>query len=101
MPTYDYRCLKCKKTFEVVQRMLDKPIAKCIRCGGKSQRVIGAGSGIIFKGSGFYQTDYKNKKETPPCAASGTCPVKSDSKSCAVPKKSDSTHKSGGSGGKK
>ena len=61
MPTYDYRCLKCKKTFEKLQRMSEKPLRACIYCKGKVERLIGAGAGLIFKGSGFYQTDYKNK----------------------------------------
>lgn len=62
MPNYDYKCLKCKKKFEQFQRMSDKPLAKCIYCKGRVQRLIGAGAGLIFKGSGFYATDYKKKK---------------------------------------
>ncbi len=61
MPTYEYRCLKCKKTFDQFQSMLDKPLKTCPKCKGKVERLIGGGAGIIFKGSGFYQTDYKNK----------------------------------------
>jgi len=60
MPTYDYKCLECAHTFEAFQKMNDKPLEKCPKCGGKVKRLIGAGSGPIFKGSGFYQTDYKN-----------------------------------------
>ena len=59
MPTYDYRCLKCKKTFEQMQKMSDPMLKKCIFCKGKVERLIGAGAGLIFKGSGFYITDYK------------------------------------------
>jgi putative FmdB family regulatory protein len=62
MPTYDYRCLKCKKKFEKTQSMKDEPLKRCIYCSGKVERLIGAGSGLIFKGSGFYQTDYKKAK---------------------------------------
>ena len=69
MPTYEYRCPKCGYTFEVFQSMLDEPIKythnpncplgkkKC-----RVERVIGAGAGIIFKGSGFYETDYRSKE---------------------------------------
>jgi putative FmdB family regulatory protein len=60
MPTYEYSCQKCGKTFEVFQSMKDAPLKTC-RCGknGKVRRLIGRGAGIIFKGSGFYETDYR------------------------------------------
>jgi len=61
MPTYEYECDKCKKHFDLFQSMKDDPIKKCPECGGKVHRLIGVGSGIIFKGSGFYETDYKKK----------------------------------------
>ncbi|MCF7870957.1 MAG: zinc ribbon domain-containing protein [Candidatus Omnitrophica bacterium] len=61
MPTYDYRCLKCGKIFEAFQKMSDNPLKECIYCKGKVERLISSGSGIIFKGSGFYETDYKQK----------------------------------------
>ena len=61
MPTYEYECAKCKNQFEVFQRITAKPTAKCPKCGGgKVKRVIGTGSGILFKGSGFYATDYRS-----------------------------------------
>lgn len=60
MPTYEYECKKCGHHFEKSQNMVDKPISICPKCKKKSlRRLIGAGSGIIFKGSGFYATDYK------------------------------------------
>ncbi len=59
MPTYDYECTKCGHTYEVFQKMTDKHQTKCPKCKGRVKRLIGAGTGIIFKGSGFYQTDYK------------------------------------------
>ncbi len=60
MPTYDYRCKKCGYSFEVFQSMLSEPIKDCPRCKtGRVERLITAGAGIIFKGSGFYETDYK------------------------------------------
>lgn len=79
MPTYDYQCTKCSNKFEVFQSMKDKPDSKCPKCGAKAQRLIGGGSGIIFKGSGFYQTDYKNKKKSD---KPGSCPKSGSSDSC-------------------
>ncbi len=62
MPTYDYKCAKCSTEFERFQSMTEEPVRICPRCGGHVDRLIGSGSGLIFKGSGFYLTDYKNKK---------------------------------------
>jgi len=59
MPTYEYECLHCKYIFEEFQRITDKPLEKCPKCGGKLRRLITGGAGFIFKGSGFYVTDYK------------------------------------------
>ncbi|HBG61366.1 MAG: hypothetical protein A2Y03_01935 [Omnitrophica WOR_2 bacterium GWF2_38_59] len=92
MPTYQYECEACGYEFEKLQSMLDKKLKKCPECGkNELQRLIGSGSGIIFKGNGFYETDYKksnvsigsgpkNKesgKKTPDavsdCAGSGCC----------------------------
>ena len=65
MPTYQYECDACGYSFDFLQSMLDKKLKKCPACNKhKLHRLIGAGSGIIFKGSGFYETDYK-KKELP------------------------------------
>ncbi|MBN1638889.1 MAG: zinc ribbon domain-containing protein [Ignavibacteriales bacterium] len=61
MPTYDYKCTKCGYLFEQFQQMTEKPLENCPLCKGKLKRLIGAGAGPIFKGSGFYQTDYKSK----------------------------------------
>lgn len=66
MPTYDYACTKCGHTFETVQSMKDAPLKKCPKCGKQSlKRLVGAGAGLIFKGTGFYITDYKKKSGTP------------------------------------
>ena len=59
MPNYDYECTKCGYNYEVFQQMTAKKLTSCPKCKGKLKRLIGGGSGIIFKGSGFYQTDYK------------------------------------------
>jgi putative FmdB family regulatory protein len=60
MPTYEYECLDCGNQFEAVQSMKDPHLTECPQCGGKVRRKIGRGAGIIFKGSGFYQTDYRS-----------------------------------------
>lgn len=76
MPTYEYECDKCRKHFDIFQSMKDDPIKKCPECGGEFHRLIGGGSGIIFKGSGFYENDYKKKKgnKEPSChSASDAC----------------------------
>lgn len=61
MPTYNYECLKCGDGFEAFQNMSDSPLKSCPKCKGEVKRLIGPGLGLIFKGSGFYATDYKNK----------------------------------------
>lgn len=71
MPTYDYECPHCKHVFEAFQKMTDAPLDKCPKCGKKVKRLISSGSGLIFKGSGFYENDYKKKKGTPPCPKAG------------------------------
>ena len=60
MPTYDYVCDACG-TFEVYQGIKETPLAACPTCGGAVKRKIGAGGGLLFKGSGFYVTDYRSK----------------------------------------
>ena len=63
MPTYDYICNDCEKMHEYFQSMSDAPIKECPECKKNSlRRVISGGTGLIFKGSGYYLTDYKNKK---------------------------------------
>ena len=62
MPNYDYRCDSCDQTFEVFQSMNDPKLTDCPddACTGQVKRLIGTGSGLIFKGSGFYETDYRS-----------------------------------------
>lgn len=59
MPTYTYQCRDCGHTYEAFQSMKDDPHTECPSCKGTVDRLIGAGAGIVFKGSGFYVTDYK------------------------------------------
>ena len=62
MPNYDYRCEDCDHVFEVFQKMSDDKLTTCEKpdCDGSVKRLLGSGSGVIFKGSGFYQTDYRS-----------------------------------------
>ena len=90
MPTYEYECTKCTNRFERFQGMNDEPVRRCPKCRCKVRRLVGSGAGIIFKGSGFYQTDYK--KTTVPASeraesSSSSSESKSETKSEA---KSDS-----------
>ena len=66
MPTYDYACVHCGNKFELSQNMTAQPLKKCPKCNKKVKRLIGSGSGIIFKGHGFYATDYRKKPKTEP-----------------------------------
>ena len=111
MPTYEYRCTACKHEFEEFQSIKDKPLRKCPKCGKSAlERLIGTGAAVVFKGSGFYQTDYrsesykKSAEADKPAAATNTetSASKGETKTDAVktgtsdskpaaPAKSDST----------
>jgi putative FmdB family regulatory protein len=94
MPTYEYHCQKCDKNFEMFQSMRDQPLRECPKdlCRlrkwghGKVKRLVGTGAGIIFKGSGFYTTDYRSKayqeaaKKESPSSASEKSGAGKDSK---------------------
>ena len=77
MPTYEYQCQRCKRRQDAFQSIIAKPLTKCAKCGGRLKRLISSGSGFLFKGSGFYITDYrsksyqdaKKKHESPPPAS--------------------------------
>jgi putative FmdB family regulatory protein len=75
MPTYEYECTHCGYNFEAFQKITAKPLDKCPQCNHKLKRLIGSGSGIIFKGSGFYATDYRKKpKVEMPKVKTNACP---------------------------
>ena len=65
MPTYTYQCKKCEAVVDHFHGMNAQPRIKCEECGAACKRLIGTGAGIIFKGSGFYETDYKQKTGKP------------------------------------
>lgn len=91
MPTYDYACEACGHAEEIFQKMSDKPVATCTKCRSrKFRRLIGTGSGVLFRGSGFYGTDYRSssyaeqkKKDSEACtgnpsACNGPCSTNPD-----------------------
>lgn len=70
MPTYEYRCPKGHE-FEEFQRMSDPPVAACPECGAEAERLLSGGAGLLFKGSGFYITDYRSDSYKQAAAADG------------------------------
>ena len=82
MPTYEYECEACGHKFEAMQKFSDKPVKTCPKCSKrKVKRLISNGTGIIFKGSGFYETDYKRKRSEGACRncpAGGGCGAKGE-----------------------
>jgi putative FmdB family regulatory protein len=61
MPTYEYECCNCPNRFEVFQKMTEEHLKHCPKCKGKVRRLVGTGSGVIYKGSGFYTTEYRSE----------------------------------------
>jgi putative FmdB family regulatory protein len=88
MPTYEYVCRKCGHEFDAFQRMSDAPLKRCPKCKGAVQRKIGGGAGLLFKGSGFYITDYRSagykSGAKADAAAPAAAPAKSDTKKAAA-----------------
>ena len=85
MPTYEYECQKCRKRHEAFQAITAKPLTTCPKCRGRLKRLMGSGSGFLFKGGGFYITDYRSKsyrdakKKDQPASGSAN-PPSSDAK---------------------
>jgi len=79
MPTYEYECKSCSYKFEVFQSMSDSPLTNCPKCGSEIRRLIFGGTGVIFKGSGFYVTDKGKSSKT----GSTTPSKKTDSAACS------------------
>ncbi len=102
MPTYDYECEACGHTFEKFQSIKARPVRKCPKCGkNKVRRLLGTGAGVIFKGSGFYQTDYKSpsRPDKPSGGDSGSAEGSGEGKSDSSGAKSDSSGSQDGSSG--
>jgi putative FmdB family regulatory protein len=92
MPTYQYLCKDCGHTFEEFQSITDDPLTVCPKCGGEVHRVISGGAGLIFKGSGFYITDYRSQKYKSDAAKdNGSSSSTSAPASSETGKKSEST----------
>ena len=92
MPTYDYKCKKCGIIFEKFQSMNDEQVKTCPDCGGEVERLISGGAGLIFKGSGFYITDYRKdsykkaeKSDSPSSTVKDTPSAKDSSKASSSP----------------
>jgi putative FmdB family regulatory protein len=98
MPTYDYQCTEGHR-FEVFQKMTDDPEATCPECGSPAERVISGGAGFLFKGEGFYITDYRSEEYKKKASAEG--PQKSETTSPSADtsssSKESSSSESGGS----
>lgn len=73
MPTYEYECKKCGHRLEKFQQMTDKPLKKCPECGGKLNRLIGTGAGIILKGGNSRGSDYSGSMTTSRCGTRSPC----------------------------
>ncbi len=108
MPTYEYQCDGCEHNFDEFQMFSEEPLKKCPQCGkNKLRRVFGAGAAVIFKGSGFYQTDYRSESYTKAAqadkdAGKGTSDKKESTGASSPPASSDTSAESGAkSGGKK
>jgi putative FmdB family regulatory protein len=94
MPTYEYECEKCGFTFEEYQSINAEPLKTCKKegCDGTVKRLFSAGAGFLFKGSGFYQTDYRSesykkgaKNDSPPSSSTPAPAAKPESKSSSSP----------------
>src|ERR1035437_3550347 len=92
MPNYDYLCQGCGHKFEQFQSIVAKSLRKCPQCGKFAlKRLIGAGAGIIFKGSGFYQTDYRSDNYKAGHKTNTAAPVVDKSKTESAPKTTESS----------
>ena len=109
MPTYDYECDACGHTFELFQSISEPVKKKCPECGKpKLRRLFGTGAAVVFKGSGFYQTDYRSdsykkaaEKDKPASESKSDDKSESKSEKKAESKSSDTKSSSGGKSDKK
>jgi len=92
MPTYEYACQKCSYEFEKFQSMKDEPVKTCPKCKGKVVKKISTGAGLIFKGSGFYITDYRSDSYKKAASSeSSAASAKTESKSTGPATKTPTT----------
>jgi len=98
MPTYDYQCSKGHR-FEVFQKMTDEPVAECPKCGAPATRQISGGAGFLFKGEGFYITDYRSEDYKKKASQESSSASEKSSKSKSDKESKDSGKKDGGSSG--
>ncbi len=102
MPTYTYQCKRCESLLDVYHPMSATPKVKCETCGGPTKRMLGAGAGIIFKGSGFYETDYKRDGNGKSAKNNGDgASEKSEPKQSAKESAGDGASSKSGGGAKK
>lgn len=91
MPTYEYECSSCGHTFEAFQRMSDAPLTSCPECGNSVRRLIFGGTGVIFKGSGFYVNDSRKSTSGSPKAGTPSSDGSKESASTPSPAKDSSS----------
>ncbi|HSJ07619.1 MAG TPA: FmdB family zinc ribbon protein [Longimicrobiales bacterium] len=98
MPTYEYRCAAGHE-FEQIQRMSEAPLRECPQCGAPAERLLSAGGGLLFKGSGFYITDYRSDSYRKAAAAEGggTAPADAAKPAAPAPSKTAGSSEGGGS----
>ena len=90
MPTYEYECRKCGHHFEQLQKITDAPLKRCPKCRGAVRRKISGGAGMLFKGSGFYVTDYRSESYKKSAKSeSGGGAAKPETKPAPKPGKAD------------
>lgn len=87
MPTYEYQCIKCGHRFEKMQSIKDQPLSSCPVCEAPVERLFGSGSGLIFKGAGFYATEYRSSEYQKSAKADSD-------KSAAIPAPASAVNKS-------
>ena len=94
MPHYDYQCEQCGHVFEIFQNITEDPLKECPKCKGPIKRLLSTGAGLIFKGSGFYITDYKYNKNKASTESTGEDKKpEGDSKTNKTDKKQSSSDK--------
>jgi putative FmdB family regulatory protein len=99
VPTYQYECARCERILEVFQSINDPPKKRCPHCGGSLKRLIGGGAGVILKGSGFHNTDYRPRR--PPEGAKEGSANSEKSEGTPAPKPAETKEKKEGGSAKK